>query len=112
MYKITSNGNPVAYVDTPTWVKVVDGMSKPCIFSEATGVIAGGVPYNLVGHDDFPGNPTAWVTKVDSGEVLFSEVQRTNTNESKIAEVDDTALASLEATTDLYEQLLDKGVLD
>jgi hypothetical protein len=30
----------------------------------------------------------------------------------KLEEVNDTALAGLMATTDLYEQLLDKGVLD
>jgi hypothetical protein len=112
MYKITSNGNPVAYVDTPNWVKVVDGVSQSCIYKEADGIIAGGTPYNLVGHNAFPDSPTAWVTEVDGGEVVFAERQRTDNNETKITEVDDTALTSLEATTDLYEQLLDKGVLD
>jgi hypothetical protein len=113
MYKVVSEGNVVAYCDKPPYVKVVDGYSKPCPITQANGIVAGGNCYNIIGMDEaFPGRPVAWVHKVDSGEVAYAESQRTDNNTTKITEVDDTALASLEATTDLYEQLLDKGVLD
>lgn len=113
MYKIVSNSKTVAYTDRPPYVKVVDGVSVPCPVTEAEGIVAGGNCYNIVDMEEaFPGRPVAWVHQVDGGGELYAETQRNDANESKIDEVDDIALTSLEATTDLYEQLLDKGVLD
>ena len=73
MYKIISNGKPVAFTEKPPYVKVVNGYSKPCNVKQATGVVAGGNCWNLVGHNDFPGRPTAWVTIVDGWEIVHDD---------------------------------------
>jgi hypothetical protein len=128
MYEIISDGQIVSLCDNPRYIKVKP--STGCFIQttaeEAQGVSAGGKPYNLSGHTEITvinydeetktsetvPAPIADVREVDGSEVVFAEFQRTDNNTTKIAEVDDTALASLEAATDLYEQLLDKGVLD
>lgn len=71
MYKIQSdNGSILGYVDTPAWVKLKDGSPVPCVPVEATGVSYGGTVYNLLGHSDWPDNPTAFPSMVTDGEML------------------------------------------
>ena len=127
MYEIISEGQIVSLCDKPCFIKLKP--STGC-FIEATaedeqGVSAGGKPYNLSGHTEITvitydeetetsetiPAPVADVREVDGGEVAFKEGVRINDNEVKIEETNDTALAGLMATTDLYEELLNKGVL-
>lgn len=71
MYKIQSdNGSILGYVDTPAWVKKKNDSPVPCVPVEATGVSYGGTVYNLLGHHDWPDNPTAFPSMVTDGEML------------------------------------------
>ena len=71
MYKIqTDQGSILGYVDTPAWVKLKDSSPTPCVPVEATGVSYGGTVYNLLGHNDWPDNPTAFPSMVTDGEML------------------------------------------
>lgn len=71
MYKIqTDQGAILGYVDAPAWVKLKDSYPVPCVPVEATGVSYGGTVYNLLGHNDWPDNPTAYPSLVTDGEML------------------------------------------
>lgn len=71
MYKILSDQNKVlGYVDTPSYIKLENGNITPCVPVEATGVSYGGQVYNLLGHKDWPDNPTAYPSMVTDGEML------------------------------------------
>ena len=128
MYEIISNGQIVSLCDKPRYIKVKPstGCFIEATAEDAQGVSAGGKAYNLSGHTEITVTtydevaettetvpaPVAVVRDVDGGEVTFKEGVRIGENEVKLGETNDTALAGLMATTDLYEQLLDKGVLD
>lgn len=85
---------------------------------DAQGVSVLGVTFNLPGHteieravyDEETGNvskavaPEATVNEVDGGNEMFNQ-------QEKLSEVDETAFAGLMATTDLYEELIEKGVI-
>ena len=127
MYEIISEGQIVSLCDNPRYIKVKPstGCFIEATAEEAQGVSAGGKPYNLFGHTEITVTnydeetetsetvpaPVADVREVDGGEVAFKEGVRMGKNEVKIDETNDTALAGLMATTDLYEELLNKGVL-
>ena len=71
MYKILSDQNKVlGYVDTPSYIKLENGNITPCVPVEATGVSFGGQVYNLLGHKDWPDNPTAYPSLVTDGEMV------------------------------------------
>lgn len=71
MYKILSDQNKVlGYVDTPSYIKLENGNIIPCVPVEATGVSYGGTVYNLLGHKDWPDNPTAYPSLVTDGEMV------------------------------------------
>lgn len=71
MYKILSDQNKVlGYVDTPSYIKLANGNITPCVPVEATGVSYGGTIYNLLGHNDWPDNPTAYPSMVTDGEMV------------------------------------------
>ena len=128
MYEIISEGQIVSLCDKPRYIKVKPstGCYIEATAEDAQGVSAGGKPYNLAGHTEITVTnydeetetsetvpaPVADVREVDGGEVAFKEGARINDNEVKIEETSDTALAGLMATTDLYEELLNKGVID
>ena len=127
MYEIISDGKIVSLCDKPRYIKLKP--STGCFIQttedEAQGVSAGGKPYNLSGHTEITVTnyneetetsetvpaPVADIRDVDGGEVTFMEGGRIGENEVKLEETNDTALAGLMATTDLYEELLNKGVL-
>lgn len=128
MYEIISEGQIVSLCDKPRYIKLKPstGCFIEATAEDAQGVSAGGKAYNLSGHTEITVTnydeetetsetdpaPVAVVREVDGGEVAFREGARIGENEVKLGETNDTALAGLMATTDLYEQLLDKGVLD
>ena len=91
MYKVTSNGNIVALCESSPYVKVVDGISKRCSIKEATGIVAGGNCYNLVGFDAFPGRPTAWVTESDGWEIVFDDNGKISITMVDVADLQDVA---------------------
>ena len=70
MYKILSDQNQVmGYVDTPSYVKLNNGFPVSCVPVEATGITYAGMVYNLLGHNDWPDNPTAYPSMVSDGEM-------------------------------------------
>lgn len=71
MYKILTDQNKLlGYTDAPSWVKLQDGKPVACAPVRATGINYAGVVYNLLGHSDWPDNPTAYPSMVTDGEVL------------------------------------------
>ena len=119
MYEILEvDKGVIGYVDEPRYIKlkVTSGAFIPCKKEDAQGVALKGTPYNLAGHDEIKiqvmendtmttqAAPAVYVREVDGGEIAFQQ-------DEKISEVDETSTTGLMAITDLYEELLDKGVL-
>ena len=121
MVKIISNGEIIALAEEARYIRLKkeSGAYVPCKEDKAQGLVVLSTPYNLPGHeeitrivvkDEETGKtetvvaPEAHVMQVDGGEIAFQQKE-------KLAEVDETALTGLMATTDLYEELLNKGVL-
>lgn len=107
MYKIVSNGKAVAFVEKPQWVKVVNGISKNCIYREATGIIAGGAPFNLVGHNDFPRRPTAWVHKADGWEIVHDDNGKVTVMVGDVSDLQDVTCDHDTALEEINEALCD-----
>ncbi len=122
MVKIISNGDTIALADEPKYIKVKTetGAFVPAEKDDAQGIAVMGEPYNLPGHDEITRvqlkneetgetetvtAPEAYVVEVDGGEISFAQ-------DEKIAEVDEASTTGLIAVTDLYEELIKKGVLD
>lgn len=71
MYKILTDQNKLlGYTDAPAWVKLQDGKPVACAPVRATGVNYAGVVYNLLGHSDWPDNPSAYPSLVTDGEMV------------------------------------------
>ena len=121
MVKIISEEKTIAIADKAHYIRLKEetGVYVGATQEEAQGIAVMGTPYNLPGHEEIRRTvikdeetgetetitaPEAYAVEVDGGEIAFSQ-------EEKIGEVDETALAGLMATTDLYEELIDKGVL-
>ena len=81
MYKIQSSpGEGLGYVDSPAWIKLDGGNVIPCVPVEATGISYGGQIYNLTGHNDWPGNPEAFPSRVTDGEYQALMAQQKSLN--------------------------------
>lgn len=116
---IRADSGVIGYVDEPRYIKVKPstGAFIPCPKEDAQGIALKGTPYNLSGHNeititvmegDLPvvkPAPEVYVREVDGGEVSFAQSE-------KIVKVDEEATTGLIAVTDLYEELIEKGVLD
>ena len=71
MYKILTDQNKLlGYTDAPSWVKLQDGKPVSCAPVRATGINYAGVVYNLLGHNDWPDNPSAYPSLVTDGEMV------------------------------------------
>lgn len=71
MYKILTDQNKLlGYTDAPSWVKLQDGKPAACAPVRATGINYAGVVYNLLGHSDWPDNPSAYPSLVTDGEMV------------------------------------------
>ena len=70
MYKILTDKNEIlGYVDTPNYVrKTIRGVT-PCAPVEGRGITFKGQIYNLLGWNEWPGNPTAYPSMVTDGEL-------------------------------------------
>ena len=71
MYKILTDQNKLlGYVSQPNYIKVTPGGYVPCAPVEAVGLNFQGVVYNLLGHSQIEGAPTAYASMVTDGEML------------------------------------------
>ena len=71
MYKILTDQNKLlGYVSQPNYIKVTPGGYVPCVPVEAVGLNFQGVVYNLLGHSEIEGAPTAYASMVTDGEML------------------------------------------
>lgn len=70
MYKILTDTNQVlGYADKPNYIKIAEnGDIVPALPVEAVGLNFKGVLYNLLGHHDLEGAPTAYASMVTDGE--------------------------------------------
>ena len=128
MFKVVSNGSVIGYQTEPWFIKrnPESGAYIRAEEEDAQGISVSGVPYNLPGHteitqtrtvDEESGEteehvaPEAYWDDVDEAEILQALQAANEDNAGKIGEVDDTSTASLAAVTELYEQLVEKGVI-
>lgn len=71
MYKILTDQNKLlGYVSQPNYIKKTAGGYTPCVPVEAVGLNFQGVVYNLLGHSEIEGAPTAYASMVTDGEML------------------------------------------
>ena len=71
MYKILTDQNKLlGYVSQPNYIKVTPGGYVPCAPVEAVGLTYQGTVYNLLGHSEIEGAPTAYASMVTDGEML------------------------------------------
>mgnify|MGYP007010179209 FL=1 len=71
MYKILTDQNKLlGYVSQPNYIKVAPGGYVPCVPVEAVGLNFQGVVYNLLGHSQIEGAPTAYASMVTETELL------------------------------------------
>lgn len=70
MYKILTDQNKLlGYAAQPNYIKVTPGGYVPCVPVEAVGLTYQGVVYNLLGHSEIEGAPTAYASMVTDGEM-------------------------------------------
>lgn len=98
MYQISSATGVVGYTAAPDYCyKLPSGSAQVIGRKErargevATGVIFGGVIYNLPGHSEFEGCETATVAEIDEGVVLNEQQRRIAAAEA--TEADEDALS-------------------
>lgn len=71
MYKILTDKNKMlGYAAQPNYIKVTPGGYVPCVPVEAVGLTYQGVVYNLLGHSEIEGAPTAYASMITETELL------------------------------------------
>lgn len=71
MYKILTDQNKLlGYVSQPNYIKKTTGGYTPCVPVEAVGLTYQGVVYNLLGHSEIEGAPTAYASMITETELL------------------------------------------
>ena len=71
MYKILTDKNKMlGYAAQPNYIKVTPGGYVPCAPVEAVGLNFQGVVYNLLGHSQIEGAPTAYASMITETELL------------------------------------------
>ena len=71
MYKILTDQNKLlGYAAQPNYIKVTPGGYVPCAPVEAVGLNFQGVVYNLLGHSEIEGAPTAYASMITETELL------------------------------------------
>ena len=75
MYKIFKNDETIAYVETPTYIKLHENGSYVLSdLDNAEGIAVNGTPYHLLGKPDMKGTEeTAMITEVDSGNIIKNQ---------------------------------------
>ena len=113
MYGIVSNGELVGLCDKVRYVKIKEtsGAYIECEKEEAAGISVRGNLFNIDGKEIIKDAPMAIIREMDGFEILFQDSKQIGEQQKQIDDVNDTAITGLMATTDLYEELIDKGVL-
>ena len=71
MYKVLTDQNKLlGYTARPNYIKVTPGGYVPCVPVEAVGLNFQGVVYNLLGHSEIEGAPTAYASMITETELL------------------------------------------
>lgn len=71
MYKILTDKNKtLGYAAQPNYIKVTPGGYVPCAPVEAVGLTYQGTVYNLLGHSEIEGAPTAYASMITETELL------------------------------------------
>ena len=71
MYKILTDQNKLlGYAAHPNYIKVTPGGYVPCAPVEAVGLTYQGTVYNLLGHSEIEGAPTAYASMITETELL------------------------------------------
>lgn len=71
MYKILTDQNKLlGYAAQPNYIKVTPGGYVPCAPVEAVGLTYQGTVYNLLGHSEIEGAPTAYASMITETELL------------------------------------------
>lgn len=71
MYKILTDKNKtLGYAAQPNYIKVTPGGYVPCAPVEAVGLTYQGAVYNLLGHSEIEGAPTAYASMITETELL------------------------------------------
>lgn len=71
MYKILTDQNKLlGYVSQPNYIKKTPGGYTPCVPVEAVGLTYQGTVYNLLGHSEIEGAPTAYASMITETELL------------------------------------------
>ena len=71
MYKILTDQNKLlGYVSQPNYIKKTTGGYTPCVPVEAVGLTYQGTVYNLLGHSEIEGAPTAYASMITETELL------------------------------------------
>ena len=71
MYKILTDKNKVlGYAAQPNYIKVTPGGYVPCAPVEAVGLTYQGTVYDLLGHSEIEGAPTAYASMITETELL------------------------------------------
>ena len=71
MYKILTDQNKLlGYAAQPNYIKVTPGGYVPCVPVEAVGLTYQGTVYNLLGHSEIEGAPTAYASMITETELL------------------------------------------
>ena len=71
MYKILTEQNKLlGYTAQPNYIKVTPGGYVPCAPVEAVGLTYQGTVYNLLGHSEIEGAPTAYASMITETELL------------------------------------------
>lgn len=71
MYKILTDQNKLlGYAAQPNYIKVTPGGYVPCVPVEAVGLNYQGTVYNLLGHSEIEGAPTAYASMITETELL------------------------------------------
>ena len=71
MYKILTEQNKLlGYAAQPNYIKVTPGGYVPCVPVEAVGTNFQGMVFNLLGHSQIEGAPTAYASMITETELL------------------------------------------
>lgn len=80
MYKILTDKNKtLGYAAQPNYIKKTPGGYAPSAPVEAVGLTYQGTVYNLLGHSEIEGAPTAYASMVTDGEMV-AQMNLTNAN--------------------------------
>lgn len=105
---IKIDGTEIGITDKVNYIKIgASGSFTPAAEAEAVGVAFGGVPYNLVGHNEIEGAETVVVAFSDGGAELMTLYAQHIEAEQMITELDIANIEAQQTITDLELMILE-----